>query len=205
MLILRTFDVFLTPWSHFAAKGSPSGGSLTFSPSPNYMSHLPITMTIPKVISTTPEIRHLSAEHRNCLYPDENHLKLFPFYSESNCILELAWRDGLRACRCVPWYLRSHFPAEHLCYGAENACFKRIVDNRYSDATSRSSSCKADCDKITLEYGEAERLRLDVKESYFCSYIWKQTKGNTTTCLYAESKYERVRLSKPAYVSEDLL
>lgn len=44
-----------------------------------------VTVDVTKAIQTTPEFRRMSFAERECYYPDEKKLRLFPVCSDVNC------------------------------------------------------------------------------------------------------------------------
>lgn len=50
------------------------------------------------------DVRYLNSEDRKCVYPDEQSLKYFSKYSESNCMVECNLNHILNICGCKPYF-----------------------------------------------------------------------------------------------------
>ncbi len=117
-----------------------------------------IDANIHHVLDTTEEFKALGQKRRKCLFPDEKTLTLFPFYSESNCILECSWTLAARHCGCVPWFLfKSLSPVDHqMCNSEGNRCFKDFTQSRHRPAPENegpvqecTEKCPQDCSWIS--------------------------------------------------------
>ncbi|XP_037026210.1 pickpocket protein 28-like [Bradysia coprophila] len=58
-------------------------------------------LIIPKVITTTNELRSYRSERRSCYYTDERYLKFYKIYTQNNCELECLTNFTLTYCGCV--------------------------------------------------------------------------------------------------------
>lgn len=58
-------------------------------------------------VSTPTEVKdQLSSTQRNCYFPDENHLKLWPIYTYAMCIEECRYKIIRELCGCHPHFVR---------------------------------------------------------------------------------------------------
>lgn len=140
------------------------------------------------LVKGTDDFKALSPEKRGCYYPHEKKLQYFPVYSEGNCMLECTWEIASAKCKCVPWFLKAHFPEKQLCDLGGNACFKRIVDERYQESETAlcSNECKDDCETYDLQAivpKHAVREDLDI---FMCHFI----NVDFTTCSIAQDRWE---------------
>jgi acid-sensing ion channel, other len=62
---------------------------------------------IPKLIGTTPGLRHFSVEKRQCYFGDERYLRFFRYYTQTNCEVECEANLTVSKCGC----LRFHMPS----------------------------------------------------------------------------------------------
>ena len=70
--------------------------------------------------------KSIKQELRKCRFPEEGNLKLFDYYTESNCKVECAWSKAEEICGCKPW----HVPAadgSKTCFVLGNVCFNQIM------------------------------------------------------------------------------
>ena len=126
-----------------------------------------IKITFVNIVKTTDDFRGMSPLKRNCYYPDEIKLDFFPEYSEANCALECAWKLANQTCRCIPWFLRGHFPEADLCEVFGNKCFKDLVDGRYKlDECMRPEMCLPDCEVTEMRL---DREYANLPERSFCT------------------------------------
>ena len=108
-----------------------------------------VKVAVNRRTGTTATFKGLSPEMRGCFYPEEHPLEFFPAYSESNCVLECAWRDAKDKCGCVPWFLgRDHFPSSPLCTLSGNSCFRARVHARYDFHGPCEKKCLTDCERV---------------------------------------------------------
>ena len=106
---------------------------------------------------------------RKCRFPDEGNLKLFDFYTESNCKLECSWAKAEQVCGCKPW----HVPASDnskTCFLLGNVCFSQIMKKIESELMELSCDCSADCvySRYTLSVLDRtilERTSIDILEN----------------------------------------
>ncbi len=109
-------------------------------------------MTVESVVDVTAELEGTSPKRRRCYLPQEKELKLFPFYSDGNCILECAWQMALDKCGCAPWFLVEPLDAAKMCDVGGNACFRAVVENRLGGGEMYLpclEECLPDCKRIT--------------------------------------------------------
>lgn len=62
-------------------------------------------MIYPETTYSTPEVRRLAPEMRNCYFADEYKLSYFQRYSQLNCLAECRAEMAYRLCGCVPYFL----------------------------------------------------------------------------------------------------
>lgn len=62
-------------------------------------------MVYPETTYSTPEVRRLTPESRNCYFADEHKLSYFQRYSQLNCLAECRAEMASRLCGCVPYFL----------------------------------------------------------------------------------------------------
>ena len=98
-------DVIVTPRGHFVPGRMDAEEDVVVSLMGEGYSarYEDIRIIFANLIGTTSEFRQMDPFKRGCLYPNEVSLDFFPVYSESNCVLEEAWKKARRECRCVPW------------------------------------------------------------------------------------------------------
>ena len=60
---------------------------------------------------STEEVRGLPIHRRSCRFSDENHLRFYSRYSQSNCWMEHMTKRILDSCECLTYYLlgNNHF------------------------------------------------------------------------------------------------
>ena len=71
-------------------------------------------------------------------------MKLFDYYTESNCKLECAWKKAEEICGCKPW----HVPAEDgssTCFVLGNVCFDQIMRKIKAEDIKLNCGCDQDC------------------------------------------------------------
>ena len=93
-------------------------------------------------------------------------MKLFDYYTKSNCQLECAWTKAAEICGCKPW----HVPAldgEETCFVLGNVCFDQIMNKIKSKKMNLTCECEEDCiySRYTLSMKEdviLERTSTDV-------------------------------------------
>ena len=57
------------------------------------------------IVSSTEEIREITAEARNCLYTDESDLDFYESYTYTNCKFECRLKEAEEKIKCTPWYI----------------------------------------------------------------------------------------------------
>lgn len=62
-------------------------------------------MVYPESTYSTPEVRNLAPEVRNCYFHDEHKLGYMQRYSYVNCLAECRTEIAYRLCGCVPYFL----------------------------------------------------------------------------------------------------
>ena len=122
----------------------------------------------------TEDLESMDPSKRDCFYPEEKELSMFPAYSRANCELGCAWERAKRVCGCVPWFLMGRRQEwGSLCDSIGNSCFKTIVDNRHRDSDDEEEEdrsgdqcekgCLPDCTitEFKLESGLQEKWLLE--------------------------------------------
>jgi acid-sensing ion channel, other len=62
----------------------------------------------PRMMMTSPEMRSYLPTKRNCYYSDEQRLKYFKQYTQSNCEIECLADIVLEDCNCLPLFVESN-------------------------------------------------------------------------------------------------
>ena len=88
--------------------------------------------------------RDIPQELRKCRFPDEGDLKLFDFYTESNCLLECHWARAEDTCGCRPWHVPS-LDQSQTCFVLGNVCFRQIMDKMEDGEMESDCDCSEDC------------------------------------------------------------
>ena len=88
--------------------------------------------------------RDIPQELRKCRFPDEGNLKLFEFYTESNCKLECSWNKSMEICGCKPWHVPSDDNTE-TCFILGNVCFQQIMKKIETGEVELDCDCSEDC------------------------------------------------------------
>ena len=118
------------------------------------------------IVQFQKEFKGISQKLRKCNFPEEGSLKLFDYYTRSNCELECAWTKAAEICGCKPW----HVPAldgEETCFVLGNVCFDQIMNKIKSKKMNLTCDCEEDCiySRYTLSMKEdviLERTSTDV-------------------------------------------
>ena len=71
-------------------------------------------------------------------------MKLFDFYTESNCKLECAWNKSLEVCGCKPWHVPSDDNTQ-TCFILGNVCFEQIMKKIAGGELELTCDCSEDC------------------------------------------------------------
>ena len=71
-------------------------------------------------------------------------MKLFDYYTESNCNLECAWQEAASVCGCKPWFVPS-LEAEKMCFLLGNICFEQIMNLIENEERQLKCDCPRDC------------------------------------------------------------
>ena len=58
-----------------------------------------------QIISANTKIKSLTAEERNCFFPNEGNLEFYDLYSYDNCLLECKIKITEKSLNCTPWFL----------------------------------------------------------------------------------------------------
>ncbi|PNF23365.1 hypothetical protein B7P43_G13172 [Cryptotermes secundus] len=58
----------------------------------------------PVVTECSPEVRGLDMSIRNCMFPDEHHIKYFKTYTLQGCLIECRMNWLISKCRCHPYF-----------------------------------------------------------------------------------------------------
>ncbi len=145
-----TFDIIITPPGQFAFGKLEEEERIlmTYGAYDALRYTWNIKVVANYVAVTTPEFRGLSKDTRHCLYQDEKDLQFFPLYSQPNCLLECSWKEAIKDCNCVPWYLLEYFPQQPTCEIYGNLCFTNRVSERFNLANSCTTACLEDCEIV---------------------------------------------------------
>ncbi len=144
-------SLMITPPGHYSVSPLVERKNAVFFIHPELFANLimwELQVELEYITSTTAEFRALSPEKRNCFYKDENQLRLFPSYSETNCFLECSWEYAVRECNCSPWFLLDTFPSKDLCEIYGNMCFTKVVNQRHEGNIPCKHRCLPDCEKM---------------------------------------------------------
>lgn len=58
----------------------------------------------PVVTECSPEVRGLDVSTRNCMFPDEHHIKYFQTYTLQGCLIECRMNWLIYKCGCHPYF-----------------------------------------------------------------------------------------------------
>ncbi|KAK9893081.1 hypothetical protein WA026_023645, partial [Henosepilachna vigintioctopunctata] len=99
-------------------------------------------------IMCSAEVAELAIEQRECVFPDEVHLKYFKTYSDANCLIEREADEFIRICGCVPFYF--DFTGKRKCNIHQISC---VIDNVLRNNTWQEASdfCPASCEDFLYE------------------------------------------------------
>lgn len=110
------------------------------------------------IVRTTEDFRSMSVKRRKCYYRHEVKLDYYPEYSEANCVLECAWKEGANKCGCIPWFLKDQFKNMKFCEVFGNICFKDIIDRRYETKEKAChAACLDDCEKVEFQLEQSRK------------------------------------------------
>ena len=84
-----------------------------------------------------------SISTRKCLLPTEGDLKLFDYYTQSNCQLECLWTKAYEICGCKPWHVPT-LNGEKTCFYLGNICFQNVV-RKYQKTGGPTCDCPDNC------------------------------------------------------------
>ena len=70
--------------------------------------------------------RKIDQNLRKCRFPDEGDLKLFSFYTKSNCELECSWSRAEELCGCRPWHVPA-LESSQTCFVLGNLCWDQVM------------------------------------------------------------------------------
>ena len=88
--------------------------------------------------------RIIDQKLRKCKFPEEGNLKLFSYYTQSNCILECSWAKAEEICGCKPWNVPAADDSE-TCFILGNVCFDQIMTKIREKKISLNCNCEEDC------------------------------------------------------------
>ncbi len=148
----KLYTLMITPPGHYSVSPLVERRNAIFGIDPSLFSGVinwDLEVELDYITSTTAEVRALSPKKRDCLYHDENILRLFPSYSETNCILECSWEHAAKECGCAPWFLLDAFPTKGMCEAYGNLCFKKVVKQRHEVNYPCKHRCMQDCEKVS--------------------------------------------------------
>ena len=111
-------------------------------------------------VETTEAFRNIDINLRKCKFSDEGDLKIFSYYSESNCELECAWEKAEEICGCRPWFVPA-LDTSTTCFILGNVCFDQTMKKIEKKKLIPKCQCDKDCrhtaysismdDKVVLE------------------------------------------------------
>jgi amiloride-sensitive sodium channel len=58
----------------------------------------------PVVTECSEEVRELDMSTRNCMFPDEQHIKYFNTYTLQGCLVECRMKWLIDKCKCHPYF-----------------------------------------------------------------------------------------------------
>ena len=95
-------------------------------------------------------------------------MKLFDYYTKSNCELECAWTKAAEICGCKPWHIPT-MDGEETCFIIGNVCFDQIMNKIHSKKMNLTCECEEDCiySRYTLSMKEDVILERTSTDVYF--------------------------------------
>ena len=108
---------------------------------------------------------------RKCYFPDEGDLKIFDYYTESNCKLECSWDKAEELCGCRPWFVPS-LDGSTQCFVLGLMCFDDIMAKIEKNKVQLECKCEKDC---TLS-----RYTLSLKDKTIVERVATKVWPNTT-------------------------
>ncbi|KAL1492021.1 hypothetical protein ABEB36_012525 [Hypothenemus hampei] len=97
----------------------------------------------PVVVSTSENFKKFSPEKRNCYFENENPLRYFKEYTQSNCELDCLTRYTLYWCRCVAFYM----PMDNIttiCSSLNRKCLHEAEEIMFSNKLIINPNANAD-------------------------------------------------------------
>ena len=121
----------------------------------------------PNMITTSPGLTDYAPERRQCFFNDENFLKFFKVYTQSNCELECLANFTYNACGCVKFSMPRDNKTS-ICSQAQVQCYTKAEDDLmeaelleslkskysdgFSDTSHQSCNCLPNCNSINYDY-----------------------------------------------------
>ena len=87
-------------------------------------------------------------------------MKLFDYYTESNCNLECAWQEAATVCGCKPWYVPS-LEGEKMCFVLGNICFEKMMNKIEKVGPQLPCNCPKDCVYSKYSMSVSDRVGLE--------------------------------------------
>ncbi len=110
----------------------------------------------PLVLTADEDLKKLSPEKRNCLFPDEGsrNLTLLQYYSQAGCFFECMIKHAREFCHCSPW----DFPftdnePTKICNSYGYFCYNEIMRN--TSHMSKYCNCLPDCNVVEYQVSES--------------------------------------------------
>ncbi|RZF48040.1 hypothetical protein LSTR_LSTR002106 [Laodelphax striatellus] len=125
---------------------------------------------VPKVVTTSEELRSLSPQDRGCYFDDEKKLKYFKIYTIRNCEIECETNITLKQCNCS-LLDQPHFHSTPICKPDKVHCYKEGLVQALDSENSENINCNClpSCTELTydieyfnlpdklVEFGEIDR------------------------------------------------
>ncbi|CAH1114983.1 unnamed protein product [Psylliodes chrysocephalus] len=108
-----------------------------------------------KEIDNQPEVRDVSIDQRNCRFPEETYLDVFPYYSYSACCVQCRKDAQFKKCGCVH-HLMPNTPFEKQCDLKGIKCLNKyyneisILKASWSNRIGLVCGCLPSCNEIEL-------------------------------------------------------
>ncbi|RZC22689.1 sodium channel protein Nach, partial [Asbolus verrucosus] len=121
----------------------------------------------PSITYSTPNIKYIDVNKRNCLFANESELHNFVQYSFHNCMVECRMNISKRLCGCIPFYYHSSrgtYPKARICSLRDIPCltehrkliissvpgydFTAIKSDHRWGSEKHECGCLPDCDYV---------------------------------------------------------
>lgn len=152
------------------------------------------------IISADDSLRVIGPENRQCLYPDENNLKLFKVYSQSNCIFEClltaAQSKAIESLNlsqpCYLWYYPFSTDTTELC----DPWTSNYIESIWNKSNETCEHCLPDCNTFTYKYSLShEPLRncddFNIGISKFCKF--QQVSSSYKPLLWGKEVFDQLK------------